>query len=313
MTPIEAMPAGLPCVVTDWNGYRDTVRDGEDGFAIPTWLPLAGSGGDLALQNDRLVTDAERDRNYNHYTGVVSQCTAVDVAKTAEAFTVLVENEGRRQGMGASGRQHAQRTFDWRIVVAAYQDLWRELSHIRARTQEVAPITEGRPAHPLRDDPFALFASYATHTVDGEAVVGLTPSETPPVECLKALRAQPMNEFAAGRMLPDATVEDLLKLLADGTQRDVFAFAELLPETQRQSAPHARLVGEARHRHAGGDGGGRRRADPFAGRRFRRQGDPPGRPRPGGVRTRRVVGGRRLFRPGAEGRSGRRPRQHRTG
>src|SRR5207244_4252611 len=29
LTPIEAMAAGLPCVVTDWNGYRDTVRHGE--------------------------------------------------------------------------------------------------------------------------------------------------------------------------------------------------------------------------------------------------------------------------------------------
>ncbi|MEK9751907.1 MAG: glycosyltransferase family 4 protein [Rhodospirillaceae bacterium] len=44
LTPVEAMAAGLPCVVSDWNGYRDTVRDGADGFAVPTWLPLAGSG-----------------------------------------------------------------------------------------------------------------------------------------------------------------------------------------------------------------------------------------------------------------------------
>src|SRR6185437_4529883 len=32
LTPVEAMAAGLPVVVSDWNGYRDTVRDGVEGF-----------------------------------------------------------------------------------------------------------------------------------------------------------------------------------------------------------------------------------------------------------------------------------------
>jgi glycosyltransferase involved in cell wall biosynthesis len=44
LTPLEAMAAGLPCVVSDWNGYRDTVRDGVDGYRIPTVMPGAGAG-----------------------------------------------------------------------------------------------------------------------------------------------------------------------------------------------------------------------------------------------------------------------------
>ncbi len=36
IVPIEAMAAGLPVVVSDWDGYKDTVRDGIDGFRIPT-------------------------------------------------------------------------------------------------------------------------------------------------------------------------------------------------------------------------------------------------------------------------------------
>ena len=39
ITPIEAMAAGLPVIVSDWDGYRDTVRDGIDGFRIPTSMP----------------------------------------------------------------------------------------------------------------------------------------------------------------------------------------------------------------------------------------------------------------------------------
>ena len=44
LTPIEAMAAGLPVVVSDWDGYRDTARNGEDGFLIPTVAPDAGAG-----------------------------------------------------------------------------------------------------------------------------------------------------------------------------------------------------------------------------------------------------------------------------
>ena len=36
ITPLEGMASGLPVVVSDWDGYRDTVRDQIDGFTIPT-------------------------------------------------------------------------------------------------------------------------------------------------------------------------------------------------------------------------------------------------------------------------------------
>lgn len=45
IVPIEAMAAGIPVVVADWDGYKDTVRDGIDGFRIPTLMPGAGLGG----------------------------------------------------------------------------------------------------------------------------------------------------------------------------------------------------------------------------------------------------------------------------
>ena len=32
ITPIEAMASGLPVIVSDWDGYRHSVRDGIDGF-----------------------------------------------------------------------------------------------------------------------------------------------------------------------------------------------------------------------------------------------------------------------------------------
>ena len=32
IAPVEAMAAALPAVISDWDGYKDTVRDGKDGF-----------------------------------------------------------------------------------------------------------------------------------------------------------------------------------------------------------------------------------------------------------------------------------------
>jgi glycosyltransferase involved in cell wall biosynthesis len=49
LTPVEAMACGLPVVISDWNGYKETVDDQREGFLIPTWMPPPGLGEELAL------------------------------------------------------------------------------------------------------------------------------------------------------------------------------------------------------------------------------------------------------------------------
>jgi len=172
LTPIEAMAAGLPVVATDWNGYRDTVRDGVDGFMVPTRMPPAGFGDPFALRQFLRID------SYDRYIGHTSQCVAVDVEATAAAITRLAIDAGLRRRMGAAGRERARNTFDWSVVIREYQDLWRNLAERRRRETETAPPAPGSPAYPLRADPFRLFAGYPTASIEPDLTVVLAPNRS---------------------------------------------------------------------------------------------------------------------------------------
>jgi glycosyltransferase involved in cell wall biosynthesis len=158
LTPLEAMAAGLPVVVSDWNGYRGTVRHGEDGFLVPTAMPPPGLAEEFASRY------AAKVDTYDRYIAQASQCTAVDIAKCTEYFVALVENSALRQKLGATGRKRVEQAFSWKTVIAQYQALWRELAHHRERAI-VKPRGLKSSIMPLRDDPFSAFAHYPTRTL----------------------------------------------------------------------------------------------------------------------------------------------------
>lgn len=215
LTPVEAMAAGLPAIVTDWNGYKDTVRHGTDGFRIATLMPEPGYGMDLALPPEATANAEERDRIYNRYCGHVGQCAVVDPVATTEALLALTGNPDLRRRMGEAGRKWARDRFDWKVVIAAYQVLWQELEALRGQAAEVAPRGPGAPANPLRDDPFRLFAAYPTRALTGQARATALPGADG--ERLRALKAMAMNDVAA-RFLPSE--EDLAIYLAHLTDDD---------------------------------------------------------------------------------------------
>lgn len=154
LTPIEAMASGLPVVVSDWDGYKDTVRHGVDGFRIPTLMPGAGMGGDLALRHAFGID------NYNMYCGHTCSLVAVDIEAAAQAFYQLFSSRELRRQMGTAGRQRAREVYDWRVIIARYESLWAELATIRReRAPAVAPLKQPWPA---RMDPFHTFSSFPT-------------------------------------------------------------------------------------------------------------------------------------------------------
>jgi glycosyltransferase involved in cell wall biosynthesis len=165
LTPVEAMAAGLPSVVTDWDGYRETVRPGEDGFRVPTYAPRPGDGGDLAY------AFADGAINYETYVGAASQYTAIDYPAAVQAIVDLAENPDLRRKMGAQAKARASSVFDWSAIIPQYQALWAEQNARR----RAAPVVATSAANPFRPDPFTLFGGYPTQHLQPSWGVSLPP------------------------------------------------------------------------------------------------------------------------------------------
>lgn len=167
ITPLEAMAAGLPVVASDWDGYRFTVRDRSEGFLIPTLGGPPGGLGEALAARHNIGLDS-----YQAFVGAVAQHTAVHVGKAAEAIAELARNPDLRRRMGAAGRARARETFDWPVVVRQITGLFDELATLRAATPGGAA---SHRLHPLRGDPFADFAGFATHDLGLERRLRLRP------------------------------------------------------------------------------------------------------------------------------------------
>ena len=167
IVPIEAMAAGLPVVVSDWDGYKDTVRHGVDGFRIPTCMPQAGLATDLALRH-ALEVDT-----YDMYCGHTCSLISVDIEATAQAFIQLFESAELRKRMGQAGKQRAQQLYDWSAIIAQYEVLWKEQTQIRLAAQAADQVAVPPHAWPARIDPFFAFESYPTQTVKPTSMLAL--------------------------------------------------------------------------------------------------------------------------------------------
>jgi hypothetical protein len=171
ITPIEAMAAGLPIVASDWDGYRYTMRHGEEAFLIPTLLAPAAGLGATMITRHALEIDS-----YQGYVGAVAQFTAVHVGRAAEAIAELVRSPELRRRMGQAGRARAKAMFDWPVVLGQYRALCEELAAVRQASPEVATRLR---ANPVKDDPYGDFKGFATRAATLDLPLWPTPGVTP--------------------------------------------------------------------------------------------------------------------------------------
>ena len=224
ITPLEAMASGLPVVVSDWDGYRYTVRDGEEGFLIPTL-----GGPENGLVHDLVGEHALGLKSYQQYVGIIAQHTAIHVGRAALALTQLIQLPDLRRRMGEAGRRRVRETFDWSVVAPQYTALAAELTAIR----NAAPIVSPRSgSHPVKGDPFRDFAGFATTTLTLETRLCLRHGTA--AKTVERVRTIELDMFAANWR---GTVEEALRvveLLADGEALTVRDLLTAFPTPRRR-------------------------------------------------------------------------------
>jgi Glycosyltransferase len=162
LTPIEAMAAGLPQIVSDWNGYRDTVEHGVTGFRVPTrW-----SCEDVELDNE-----AELSGEASEAEVALAQSVVVDLEAYASYIQLLIDNVALRMDMQSASRRRAESCYSWQRVVCQHDDLWEELRvqaarEVPSRGASLAPYSQ----------PFfhRAFNHYATVTTTERTFLSIT-------------------------------------------------------------------------------------------------------------------------------------------
>ena len=154
LTPVEAMAAGLPVVVSDWNGYKETVRHGVDGYRVPTLTMAPGMGQGLA---DRLDMGTTNYQTYLRHRGTI------DGGERRRGDGSLYQaggDTGLRRAMGDAGRTNAITNFDWAVILPRYISLWEELAERRRSAPMLQPPLRAR-RRADRPDPCTLFRNMA--------------------------------------------------------------------------------------------------------------------------------------------------------
>jgi len=198
LVPVEAMAAGLPVVMPDWNGFRDTVVHGETGYLIPTAMPQAGAGAIVAQRF------ADGTDDYLRYLSIVQQQTAIDIPAYRDAFVALVNNADKRRTMGEAGRRHVQATFDWRAVMPQYLALGQELAQMRQAALPTTPRISSAAISPIEVDPFTLYQTYPTaHPTPATVVVHVSLLDHDGLAALDGVNGRALYKR---KVVPDASI-----------------------------------------------------------------------------------------------------------
>jgi glycosyltransferase involved in cell wall biosynthesis len=227
LTPVEAMAAGLPSVISDWDGYKDLLRHGRDGFRIASHAPSAGLGRDLAYFH------SQEWSTYDGYVGAISQFAAIDLGETTRALCDLMSNADLRARMGKSAQAHARATFDWKAIIPRYEALWADLN-ARRRAAPAEPVrNRNMEGNPWRPDPFRMFASYPTEWLTETTM--LAPADGMTWEAAQALMKAPLVRMAPAILPQPAEIERIMTFVAEHRQCTVNQVLADVPAGRR---PH---------------------------------------------------------------------------
>ncbi|MET0586913.1 MAG: glycosyltransferase family 4 protein [Novosphingobium sp.] len=205
LTPLEAMAAGMPVIVTDWDGYRQTVQHGVCGYMIPTFAPTAGTGQIYADEHAAGLID------YDTYLSHTARHVSVDLAALFDAAAVLAQEAGKRRSLGEAGRRIAREQFDWSVIMRRYLAFWDELGAIRGAVSPDDPRCRPRISA-ARLDPYRVFGNYPTRQVGPDAVLRTRTGGGD----FRALLADRLFGVGRDKLPPDETLAEIVAAIGSG-------------------------------------------------------------------------------------------------
>ncbi len=224
LTPIESMAAGLPRVITDWDGYRDSVKQGEDGFLVRTLQPPSETGRALS---ELLLSGKEM---YGGFLAKSALCVAVDQDMAVEAITALIKDKALRKSFAEKAKAKVRTTYDWKYIIPAYEALWAEMAAKRRAERLNKPPVTWSVALPQVPDPFTMYASYPTAPLREDNKVSVAASS----EMIKKLWSHDINVFGIDMMIhPD----EATKLISYVSSKGGALISEVFQQFSSQDKP----------------------------------------------------------------------------
>lgn len=159
LTVAEAMAYALPVVVSDWDGYRDLVLEGENGFLVPSIFPTNIESLRLC---DSTISMLQEDS--------LAQATAIDVTILSERLEKLAVDLALRTRMGHAAKEYVENHSTWRVIVRRYEELWEESLHVAKVASLNGKLSSNLLTSPLEK----CFSHYASAKRDPETKCFIT-------------------------------------------------------------------------------------------------------------------------------------------
>lgn len=153
LSVLEAQACGLPTIASRFDGYKDLVEEGTDGFLIDSY----GCAADPLSELFDLM-DPDLGELFE------AQKIAVDIAQLSGRLLELIENDSLRATMGENGRKKVEREFTFSRIIARYEKRWEEL--FREAAQAGLPKSEGLPFQADQSQVFGHFVSRSIQPAD---------------------------------------------------------------------------------------------------------------------------------------------------
>lgn len=116
ITPLEAMACEAVPVVSDWNGYKETVVDNVVGFKAPTTF----------YDNTDVWKLLDYSIQFRDQHLIIGQSVFVDTDFMVEKCLFLHENKDILTKMQQAARSHVEKHYSWENIIREYEAVWSD-------------------------------------------------------------------------------------------------------------------------------------------------------------------------------------------